>query len=111
MPKKNVFIHTNIYIYICVFILRKQRDQISNKTRGKQNTIYTWSTNCKGSPHKSQRQDLPEGKFTGSNQAYMLRPSIISIEFPEIINFGKTLRQKTISEISYNLQETNKLRK
>lgn len=41
----------------------------------------------------------------------MLRPSIISIEFPEIINFGKTLRQKTISEISYNLQETNKLRK
>lgn len=32
--------------------------------------IYTWSKNCKGSPHISQTQDFPDGKFTGSNQAY-----------------------------------------
>lgn len=29
----------------------------------------------------SQRQDLPEGKLTGSNQAYMLRTSIVVTEF------------------------------
>nr|GMD12055.1 hypothetical protein Iba_chr06fCG9490 [Ipomoea batatas] len=27
--------------------------------------------NCKGSPQKSQRQDLPDGKLIGSNQAWV----------------------------------------